>query len=55
MRQTDTGRWAEKHGIAGASIRHEMGQMPFTISWDLGYLIGYYDSPIIYYAVGECG
>ena len=53
MRQTDTGQWAEKHGTSGASILHKRGQTPTTISWDLDYLIGYYDSPIIYYAVGK--
>lgn len=51
MVQTDSGRWAEKHGSMGASVLHDFGETPDTISWDL-YTQGYYDSDIIYYAIG---
>ena len=51
MVQTDSGRWAEKHGSMGASVLHNIGETPDTISWDL-YTAGYYDSDIIYYAIG---
>ena len=52
MRQTDTGQWAEKHGIGGASVLWDAGMTPDTIPWTLNG-IPYYDSPIIYYAVGN--
>ena len=52
MRQTDTGQWAEKHGYGGASILWDAGMTPDTIPWTLGG-IPYYDSAIIYYAVGN--
>ena len=52
MRQTDTGQWAEKHGTTGVSILWDFGMTPDTIPWTYnGYL--YYDSDIIYYAVGK--
>ena len=52
MRQTDTGCWAEKHGIGGPSILWDDASMtPDNISWTLGNY-PYYDSPIIYYAIG---
>ncbi len=51
MRQTSTGQWAEKHGTGGTSIQHPLGLTPDTIPWTL-YGVPYYDSPIIYYAVG---
>lgn len=53
MRQTDTGQWAEKHGCAGDSILWDEGMTPDTIPWSLGNITNYYDSPIIYYAVGN--
>ena len=52
MRQTDTGQWAEKHGYGGASILWDLGMTPETIPWTLCG-IPYYDSAIIYYAVGR--
>jgi len=51
MRQTSTGQWAEKHGIGGDSVLHKPGETPDTIQWTLCDL-PYYDSDIIYYAVG---
>ena len=52
MRQTNTGQWAEKHGTGGASILWDEGMTPDTIPWTL-YGKPYYDSAIIYYAVGS--
>ena len=52
MRQTNTGQWAEKHGYGGASILWDAGMTPDTIPWTLGD-VPYYDSAIIYYAVGN--
>lgn len=52
MRQTDTGQWAEKHGIGGASVLWDVGMTPDNISWTLDN-VPYYDSPIIYYAIGR--
>lgn len=52
MRQTDTGQWAEKHGTGGDSILWDQGMTPENIPWTLDG-VPYYDSPIIYYAVGE--
>ena len=52
MRQTDTGQWAEKHGIGGTSILWDVGMTPDTIPWTIEG-IPYYDSDIIYYAIGE--
>ena len=52
MRQTDTGQWAEKHGYAGSSILWDAGMTPDTIPWTLNN-IPYYDSDIIYYAIGK--
>lgn len=52
MRQTDTGQWAEKHGYGGQSVRWAEGMTPDTIPWTLGGE-PYYDSDIIYYAVGK--
>jgi len=52
MRQTDTGQWAEKHGYGGSSYLWSVGMNPDTIPWTLNG-IPYYDSPIIYYAVGR--
>ena len=52
MRQTDTGQWAEKHGIGGGSVLWDVGMTPDTIPWTLNDK-PYYDSPIIYYAVGN--
>ena len=52
MRQTSTGQWAEKHGYGGASILWDAGMTPDTIPWTLGG-VPYYDSAIIYYAVGN--
>ena len=52
MRQTSTGQWAEKHGCGGASILWDAGMTPDTIPWTLGG-VPYYDSAIIYYAVGN--
>ena len=52
MRQTDTGQWAEKHGVGGDSVLWDTGMTPDTIPWTLSG-VPYYDSPIIYYAVGN--
>lgn len=52
MRQTDTGQWAEKHGVGGESILWDEGLTPDDIPWTLAGQ-PYYDSPIIYYAVGN--
>ena len=52
MRQTNTGQWAEKHGYGGSSILWDTGMTPDTIPWTLGGM-PYYDSAIIYYAVGN--
>ena len=52
MRQTDTGQWAEKHGYRGSSVLWDAGMTPDTIPWTLGG-VPYYDSEIIYYAVGN--
>ena len=52
MRQTNTGQWAEKHGYGGASILWDAGMTPDKIPWTLGDA-PYYDSAIIYYAVGN--
>lgn len=52
MRQTNTGQWAEKHGVSGDSILWDAGMTPDTIPWTLSGL-PVYDSPIIYYAVGN--
>ena len=52
MRQTDTGQWAEKHGYGGPSVLWAEGMTPDTIPWTLGGE-PYYDSDIIYYAVGK--
>ena len=52
MRQTSTGQWAEKHGYGGTSILWDAGMTPETIPWTLGG-VNYYDSKIIYYAIGE--
>ena len=52
MRQTNTGQWAEKHGYGGASVLWDAGMTPETIPWTLGG-VPYYDSAIIYYAVGN--
>jgi len=52
MRQTDTGQWAEKHGYGGDSILWDVGMTPDTIPWTLNG-VPYYDSDIIYYAIGK--
>ena len=52
MRQTNTGQWAEKHGYGGASVLWDEGMTPDTIPWTLDG-VPYYDSVIIYYAVGN--
>ena len=52
MRQTNTGQWAEKHGTGGASVLWAPGMTPDTIPWTLGGR-EYYDSKIIYYAIGN--
>lgn len=52
MRQTDTGQWAEKHGYGGASVLWGAGMTPDTIPWTLCG-VPYYDSAIIYYALGN--
>ena len=52
MRQTNTGQWAEKHGYGGPSVLWDAGMTPDTIPWTLGG-VPYYDSEIIYYAVGN--
>ena len=52
MRQTNTGQWAEKHGYGGPSVLWDVGMTPDTIPWTLGG-DPYYDSAIIYYAVGN--
>ena len=52
MRQINTGQWAEKHGYGGASICWDSGMTSDTIPWTLNG-VPYYDSDIIYYAVGS--
>ena len=52
MRQTNTGQWAEKHGYGGESILWDTGMTPETIPWTLSG-VPYYNSAIIYYAVGD--
>ena len=53
MRQTDSGCWAEKHGRIGASVLWDnLSMTSDTIPWTLGDA-PYYDSDIIYYAVGR--
>ncbi len=52
MRQTNTGQWVEKHGIGRDSVLWDAGMTPDTIPWTLNG-ISYYDSDIIYYAIGE--
>ena len=53
MRQTDMGCWAEKHGRTGGAVLWDDSSMtPDTIPWTLGG-VPYYDSDIIYYAVGR--
>ena len=51
MVQTSTGQWAEKHGPGGDSILWEEGETPDTIPWTLNGK-EYYDSEIIYFAIG---
>ncbi|MBR0159349.1 MAG: RHS repeat protein, partial [Clostridia bacterium] len=51
MVQLNDGTWSEKHGTAGSSIPHYHGETPDTLSWDLGNLIGYYNSDIRYLAI----
>lgn len=53
MMQISTGQWAEKHGRSGDGILHKTGENPNNISWDLGTFKNYYDSKIIYFAIGE--
>ena len=52
MRQTNTGQWAEKHGYGGDSVLWPSGMTPNNIPWTLNGAL-YYDSVIIYYAVGR--
>lgn len=52
MRQTSTGQWAKKHGCGGASVLWDRGMTPETIPWTLGN-VPYYDSAIVYYAIGK--
>ena len=52
MVQTDSGQWAEKHGIGGDSILHEVGLTPDSIPWTF-MDNPYYDSEIIYLAISE--
>ena len=53
MYQTSSGNWAEKHGIGGDSICRYAGETPDSLSWDLANIISYYDSDIVYFAIGE--
>jgi hypothetical protein len=53
MVQTSTGRWAEKHGTAGNSIIWDYGNNPGNIPWSLGTILNYYDSEIVYFAIGK--
>jgi RHS repeat-associated protein len=53
MVQTYTGQWAEKHGPGGPSILWDPSMTPDTIPWDLYKNDSYYDSDIIYYAIGR--
>ena len=52
MVQTNTGKWAEKHGPGGATVYHEYGN-PATLSWDCGDEKGYYEGKIIYLAITD--
>ncbi|MBR6918276.1 MAG: RHS repeat-associated core domain-containing protein, partial [Clostridia bacterium] len=54
MCQTNTGQWAEKHGYGGSSILWDYGMTPDTIPWTLGGK-EYYDSAIVYFAIGKEG
>ncbi len=55
MIQTRNGYWAEKHGWRLTVLHNEkQGLNPNNISWDIDEKHkGYYDSDIIYYAIGE--
>jgi len=54
MVQTSTGAWAEKHGSLRSSQLWDVGMTPDTISWSLpGVSASYYDSEILYYAIGK--
>ena len=53
MVETDVGEWAEKHGRYGNSERHEIRITPDQLCWDLNPGDKYYDSAIIYFAVGK--
>ena len=55
MKQTNTGQWAEKHGIGENSIVHKIGETPDTIQWDLGGYKNYYNSPIRYFTISKKG
>lgn len=50
MVQTDTGRWADKHGSEATNL-YDVGKTPDTIPW-LNNGVPYYDSPINYFAIG---
>ena len=52
MVQTNTGQWAEKHGFGGESILWDAGMTPENIPWTANGK-PYYDSDIIYFAVGS--
>ncbi len=52
MVQTSTGQWAEKHGRGGDSILWDKGMTPNEIPWTADG-IPYYDSDILYYAIGS--
>ena len=58
MVQTSTGQWAEKKG-SGDSRLFDYGQTPDTVLWDYynkaqeRYYEDYYDSEIIYFAIGD--
>lgn len=58
MVQTNTGQWAEKKGLNGGSRLGEVGKTPDDLLWDFAYspdcyYEDYYDSEIIYFAIGD--
>ncbi len=51
MIQTSTGRWAEKSGPSTASVLYAEGITPENAPWSAFGQNGYYDSPIVYFAI----
>ena len=51
MVQTSTGRWAEKSGPSSATYLYVEGTTPENAPWSNFGITGYYDSPIVYFAI----